>query len=51
MCTQVICNKCNLLSFVGCGNHLDYIFNGFKASQLCKCNPKIVQWIKFKNLK
>jgi len=46
MCSPTKCSSCGKQSFVGCGKHLSMIFSGKKESELCKCNPKIVQWIK-----
>jgi hypothetical protein len=51
MFSSLKCTKCGKLSFTGCGNHLDKIFLGKKASELCQCNEKIVKYIKEKNLK
>jgi hypothetical protein len=51
MCSSSKCNKCGKLSFSGYGQHLDKIFAGKKASELCQCNEKIVKYIKNKNLK
>jgi hypothetical protein len=51
MCSSSKCNKCGKISFSGCGNHLDKIFSGKKASELCQCNDIIVKYIKSKNLK
>ncbi len=51
MCSSSKCSKCGKLSFTGCGNHLDKLFTGKQASELCKCNDKIVKYIKEKKLK
>ncbi len=50
MCSPSVCQTCKKLSFSGCGNHLDKIFKGKKADELCNCDSKIVNYIKNKNL-
>ena len=50
MCSSNICNVCKKISFVGCGQHLDKIFAGKKATDLCHCNPKVKEYIKKKGL-
>ena len=51
MCSPSVCSVCKKMSFVGCGQHLDRIFSGKKASDLCQCNPKVKDFIKNKGLK
>lgn len=46
MCSSAKCSQCGKTSFVGCGQHLDSLFKYVKTEDLCKCNPKIRQWIK-----
>jgi hypothetical protein len=50
MCSPTVCQTCKKIAFSGCGKHLDNIFNGKKATDLCQCNPVIVNYIKNKNL-
>lgn len=46
MCSPVKCDKCGKISFIGCGQHLKSIFQNKKPSELCHCNPKIVEFLK-----
>jgi len=37
MCQPVTCNSCNKTTYTGCGQHLDEVFAGLSADQICKC--------------
>lgn len=37
MCQQVLCNSCQKITWAGCGQHLDEVFYGVPADQICKC--------------
>lgn len=45
MCSLTICEKCGKFSFIGCGLHLKQLFSDKKKEDLCRCNPKVLEFI------
>ncbi|CAL6020636.1 Conserved_hypothetical protein [Hexamita inflata] len=37
MCHLTPCPKCKKTTWSGCGMHLNGLFNGLKAEDICKC--------------
>ncbi len=40
MCSRVTCQKCGKYTWSGCGKHLQSVFDGLSASQICTCPSK-----------
>ena len=45
MCHRVRCNKCQKITYRGCGKHADEVLKNVPIKYLCKCG-KIVYLIK-----
>lgn len=37
MCQRAICVQCGLITYEGCGEHLDQVFAGVPDAEICKC--------------
>lgn len=38
MCKQVACTLCGKITWTGCGEHLDGLFDGVAQEDLCVCD-------------
>jgi hypothetical protein len=38
MCSPATCEKCNKVTWAGCGQHIEEALAGFTDEQLCHCN-------------
>lgn len=38
MCYQKKCDKCNKITWGGCGKHIQQALNGVPPSNLCNCS-------------
>ena len=38
MCSLVRCPQCGLITWVGCGDHVEEIFRGVPDDQVCRCD-------------
>jgi hypothetical protein len=39
MCRQVMCRRCGLATWSGCGQHVNQVMAGVPKSQRCICLP------------
>jgi hypothetical protein len=37
MCSQVICDTCQKITWEGCGQHVEEALEGVPQEQLCRC--------------
>jgi len=37
MCSKVVCPKCKLFTWSGCGQHIEEALRGVPPNQRCKC--------------
>ena len=40
MCSPVQCQKCNKVTWSGCGDHIEYALQNVKIEDRCKCHDK-----------
>ena len=37
MCVRVLCSSCGLVTWAGCGDHVEEALAGVPEEQLCRC--------------